>query len=147
MAVLRWSVFGVFSMSALFLATGDAAFAQDKPSFQCTTPSFHFPAVQEFMKKRGKSVDHQRIVHNYVSLSDLKTMRAGCTAFRDKKPFAYGCLNGRRDFDAISLTLPPELNSWDKPRAKSELDRLNKIVGKETDEVSKFCLSVEFINR
>lgn len=92
----------VGSVSAILMAAGAAHAAG---SFICTDG---FGTMKEIKAEVGGSFAFISIVNQYVQRWDAQEARRLCSAYAAGDPVAISCLNGKRDWNAIKASIPPD---------------------------------------
>ena len=67
-----------------------------------------FGTIKEVKAEVGGSSGFVNIVSLYVARWDAQEARRLCSAYASGEPVTIGCLDGRRDWNAIKASIPPD---------------------------------------
>jgi hypothetical protein len=100
----------IIAVSFSAFATG--AFAQTA-SWGCGVDGFGGES-RERVLALSTSNQMRTVVREYMQRWDAAHMRRQCENFANGRPFAIGCLNDRRDWDAIIASIPSEYSQMER---------------------------------
>jgi hypothetical protein len=94
---------GAAIVGTILIATGGAQAAGG--SFVCKDG---FGTMKEIKAEVGGSSAFISIVNQYVQRWDAGEAQRLCSAYAAGKPVTISCLNGKRDWNAIKASIPPD---------------------------------------